>query len=71
MQPEPQRCYMNVMIKSFAYENMHSMLASSATARETVRARLDRQYAEINAQLARIGIVLDDSEHVMDSRETR
>lgn len=62
---------MNVMTKSFAYENMQSMPASSATARETVRARRDRQYDEINAQPARIGIVLDEPEHVMDSLEAR
>lgn len=62
---------MNVMIQSFAYENMQLGPASSATARETVRARLDRQHAEINAQLARIGIVLDEAEHIMDPLEAR
>lgn len=62
---------MNVMSKSFAYGNMQTMPASSMIAGETVRARRDRQYAEIDAQLARIGLILHEAEQVMDSLETR
>lgn len=38
---------------------------------ETVRARRDRQYAEIDAQLARIGMILHEAEQVMDALEAR
>jgi hypothetical protein len=62
---------MNVMSKSFAYGNMQTMPASSMITGETVRARRDRQYAEIDAQLARIGMILHEAEQVMDALEAR
>lgn len=57
---------MNVMRKSYAYENMQAVSAVFAHSDETVRQRRDREFAEMYAQIDRIDGILTEAERIMD-----